>query len=224
MIEKLKIFFRTYLKDYSRKSYSQEGEDILLTRIFGENKKTGFFIDIGAHHPTRFSNTHLFYKLGWRGINIDPNPLAIKAFNYKRKGDININIGISQIKGTLDYYSFDDPALNTFDKELAEIRKNSVYKLKEILSINVISLGDLLDAYKISQPIDFMSVDVEGFDLEVLKSNNWQKYKPNYLVVEILEKDISTIYSTDICIYLNNLGYLLHSKLVHSVIFKHESI
>ena len=69
--------------------YSQNGEDLILNR-FLENKKNGFYIDIGAHHPIRFSNTYLFYKKGWRGINIDAMPGSMDLFNKIRSRDINI--------------------------------------------------------------------------------------------------------------------------------------
>ena len=81
------------LNGYAVKSYSQEGEDMVLYRIF-EKQKSGFYVDIGAYHPKRFSNTYFFYKRGWRGINIEPNPEAIKLFKKYRVGDINLEMGV----------------------------------------------------------------------------------------------------------------------------------
>src|SRR4051812_17526869 len=83
-------------------SYSQEGEDMVLQSFYeGRKKYKGFYIDVGAHHPYRFSNTLFFYKKGWRGINIEPTPNAVKAFNIFRRRDINLNIGISSKRDKL---------------------------------------------------------------------------------------------------------------------------
>src|SRR5262249_32770188 len=82
------------LGEFATKSYSQEGEDMILNRIFGE-KKSGFYVDVGAYHPKRFSNTYFFYKKGWRGINIDAMPGSMKPFNAKRNRDINVETPVS---------------------------------------------------------------------------------------------------------------------------------
>jgi len=86
MIKGVKYFMLLIL-DYFRhkKSYSQDGEDVVLASFY-ENMKNyrGFYVDIGAHHPVRFSNTWMFYKNGWKGINIDPTPGSMKAFNVIR--------------------------------------------------------------------------------------------------------------------------------------------
>ena len=106
-----------YLDGYALKSYSQEGEDMILRRLF-ENQTKGFYVDVGAHHPIRFSNTYFFYKKGWRGINIDAMPGSMKLFNKIRPRDINIEKAISDKKEVLTYYVFNDPALNGFSKKL----------------------------------------------------------------------------------------------------------
>ena len=100
---------------FSQLSFAQESEDLVLNKIFG-NQSNGFFIDIGANHPIRFSNTWFFYKKGWRGINIEPNPDMFKLLEEYRPHDLNLNIGISDVNDTLDYYMFNEPALNTFSE------------------------------------------------------------------------------------------------------------
>jgi hypothetical protein len=110
-----------YFDGFAVKSYAQEGEDIVLKRIFG-GQSTGFYVDVGAHHPMRLSNTYSFYKLGWRGINIEPNPDSFNLFTKYRSKDINLNCGIALDKGNLEYYMFDEPALNTFDSEKPYIK------------------------------------------------------------------------------------------------------
>lgn len=203
-------------------SFSQEGEDLVLERMLGE-KLNGFYVDIGAHHPLRFSNTYKFYLKGWTGINIDPLPGMKELFDKYRGNDINLNIGISNTGNLLNYYMFNEPALNTFSEQQAIIRdglNNGEYFLTKQLKIETYRLVDVLDKYCHNKNIDFMTIDVEGFDFEVLTSNNWDKYSPKYLILEILNETIVNIINSDIDLYLNNKGYLLVSKLVNSVVYK----
>ncbi|MEA5463494.1 FkbM family methyltransferase [Leptothoe sp. PORK10 BA2] len=106
------------LYKYHNLSFSQEGEDRVLHRIF-EGKKKGFYIDVGAYHPQRFSNTYLFYLSGWKGINIDASPENIKRFTNLRPRDINLSIAISDTCQELTFYTYKESALNTFSYELA---------------------------------------------------------------------------------------------------------
>jgi hypothetical protein len=100
-------------KNDVKEFYGQEGEDIILNRILN-GYKDGFYIDVGAYHPVRFSRTKYFYDKGWSGINIDPNPDAISIFKNIRKNDVNLNCGISDTKVTLTYFTFQEPAYNKF--------------------------------------------------------------------------------------------------------------
>ena len=115
-----KIYNKIFCK-YINESYSQEGEDMILSRYFDGQLK-GFYIDIGAHHPKRFSNTYIFYKRGWSGINIDAMPGSMYEFNKYRSRDINIESAISLEPSELTFNIFKEPALNTFSNELAQYR------------------------------------------------------------------------------------------------------
>ena len=132
---------------YSNISYAQEGEDLVLDR-FLNNKSKGFFIDVGAHHPKRFSNTYKFYLKGWRGINIDAMPESMDLFEKFRPADINLEAGVSKVKGELTYYIFNEPALNTFSKEEA-IKKDGLrdYKIIKKIKIDTLPLSELLDEH-----------------------------------------------------------------------------
>src|SRR5262249_46871801 len=107
---------------YAAFSYAQEGEDMILLRLFGA-KRDGFYVDVGAHHPYRFSNTCVLAMRGWRGINIDADARAIEAFRRNRSTDVNLALGVSDTPGPLTLYVFSDPALNTIDPELAGERE-----------------------------------------------------------------------------------------------------
>ncbi len=199
--------------------YSQEGEDILLNRIF-EGQLSGFYVDIGAHHPTRFSNTYLFYLKGWKGINIDAMPGSMQAFYELRPNDINLELGVSMSPSLATFYVFNEKALNTFDKTLA-----SEYSIKwgkpHELSVKTLPLSTILDKYLPSeQCIDFMSIDVEGLDLEVLKSNNWKKYSPSILLVECLSQDFKSIHTSEIDLFLTSKGYSVFAKTFNTTFYK----
>ncbi|MCK6595090.1 MAG: FkbM family methyltransferase [Bacteriovoracaceae bacterium] len=218
----LKEFYSNFISKYKNLSFSQEGEDRVLMR-FLDNKNTGFYIDIGAHHPFRFSNTYAFYRIGWRGINIEANPDAIKYFNFFRKKDINLNVAIGHTKGNLKFFKFNEPALNSFDEILSNQRISDGWSLKEIINLRIYSLEEILDQHlPKNQNIDFMTIDVEGLDLDVLKSNNWVKYRPNFILVECL--NFRNFESDPINVLLKNNNYEFVAKTLNTVFFKNSQI
>ena len=209
---------------YRNISFSQEGEDILLKRIFS-NKKNGFYIDVGAHHPVRFSNTYLLSKNGWRGINIDAMPGSMALFNKKRPNDINIECPISDKKEELVYHIFNEPALNTFSKSEA-LKKDGFHGYK-IISKKIMftrTLAEiLLENLNKNQKIDFISIDVEGFDLRVLKSLDLKIFKPEIILIEDLSRntDLEEFFNkSEINKYLKNYNYKLFMKTYNTMFFK----
>ena len=210
---------------FSQISFSQEGEDLVLNKLLG-NKPNGFYIDIGANHPIRFSNTWFFYKKGWRGINIEPNPDMIKHLGEYRPHDLNLNIGISNEKGNLDYYMFNEPALNTFSEyERDQYLQKSEYFLEKEMKVEVDTLENVFNKNNITrdQVIDFMSIDAEGFDLKVLQSFDISVYTPKVILIEILEiKSIIDVVHNDIYIYLTSKNYYLYLRTGNTFIFKKD--
>ncbi|WP_461788178.1 FkbM family methyltransferase [Pedobacter sp.] len=208
---------------FLNESYSQEGEDLLLARIF-ENQTDGFFIDVGALHPQRFSNTFKFYKLGWRGINIDAMPQSMIEFNKIRPEDINLEIPVSDKKEVLSYYIFNEPALNTFSKEMAEERsKKEIYNVQKVVDIETRTLTDILDKYlPEGRAIDFLTIDVEGLDFQVLKSNNWEKYQPKMILLEN-ELEIQEMIGSSIDLFMQAKNYQLYAKTVKTFFYKNKN-
>lgn len=213
--------YNRFFNSFRNNSYSQEGEDLILQRIF-ESKNSGFYVDVGAHHPKRFSNTYLFYKKGWHGINIEPNPEMINFFNKKRPRDINIEAAISNTEKTLIYYMFSEPALNTlsFEKRNIIVDHNKSQLINKI-EIHSKKLKDILDKNLTpATSIDFLSVDTEGFDLQVLKSNDWERYKPHLILVEDSEFNYSEPNKSEVYEFLVNQGYILIAKTFKTLIFE----
>lgn len=221
---KLKNLYRSLTGEYQLKSFSQEGEDRILTRLF-HGQDRGFYVDVGAHHPLRFSNTYLFYLQGWHGINIDANPGSMRAFKARRPRDINLELGVGPESQTKTFYQFSDPALNSFDPDLSRSRDlaESPFRIVGTSELMIKPLAEILKEFlPAGAEIDFLTVDVEGLDLAVLKSNDWEKFRPRYILAEALGADLGSIPNSELGIYLKLHGYSAIAKTVNTVFFQKE--
>ena len=212
------------------RSYAQEGEDRVLSSLFfklhgGKHISDGFYVDVGAHHPYRFSNTCLFYKQGWTGINIDAAPGSMDVFKRERPRDINLECGIGLKAGTLKFYVFNEPALNTFDENLARARSNDVWHINSVVGVPIVPLSEILSKHlPDGKEIDLLTVDVEGFDLHVLQSNDWERYRPSVVLVETFGLSFEDLSSDPVAMYLRALGYVVYSKTVNSTFFVNKTV
>ncbi|MCM4161412.1 FkbM family methyltransferase [Antarcticibacterium flavum] len=208
-----KFLFR--LQPYSH-LFSQGGEDAILYGIFYKKIKkgtTGFFVDVGAYHPFIHSNTYLFYLKGWRGINIDANPGSMKEFKKKRPRDINLELGISDKNGYSTFYVLhEDSTMNTFSAANLQ-EHNMLQAVEKKKKIETRTLESVLDEYSEEfTEIDLFSIDVEGFDQVVLESNNWSKYRPKVIVVEMNCSDIHDVMKHEISLFLYKKEYKIVAK------------
>ena len=201
---------------------------MILARIFGQQEH-GFYVDVGAYHPQMISNTYYFYLQGWKGINIDAMPGSMDLFKQTRPNDINLEIPISNVKQSLTYYTFNHSNLNGFSKELA-IERNGwkvgdwEAKLISEIDLQTFTLSEVLDEYLTSnQDIDFLNIDVEGLDYQVLESNNWQKYRPKIVLIEDLEMSVmNQANEGQVTSFMYKQGYQLYGKAIYTLIFKRE--
>jgi FkbM family methyltransferase len=205
---------------YLQVCYSQEGEDLVLKRFLPVEEE-GYYVDVGAHHPWKYSNTNLFYRAGWSGINIEPNPEVAPLFSRHRPRDISLQMGVSESSGSLTYHYFDEPALNTFDARLAEDRQRSTgYRLLRTQIIPVQRLDAILDKHlPAGRRISFLSVDVEGLDLAVLRSNDWERYRPRFVLAEELDAAMAQPGSGEISQYMVSKRYRLVAKTYNTQIY-----
>jgi FkbM family methyltransferase len=212
-----------WLRTYARQSYSQEGEDMVLER-FLEDKQFGFYVDVGAHHPRRFSNTYRLYRRGWRGLNIDANPGSMNLFQQVRPQDINIEAAVSSAPQELTYYIFNEPALNTFKRDLALERVGGKYSIIKEVKIATAPLWQLLDQHvPADTKIDLLTVDVEGLDFDVLQSNDWNRYSPQFILVECLGASTLAEASSDpVAQLLIGQHYSIVAKTMSTVLFRSE--
>lgn len=206
---------------FGKRSFAQSGEDIIADLELGKKKK-GIYIDVGAFHPKLFSNTYLFYKRGWSGVCIEPRPGAREDFLKCRPRDEFVEMGVGEKKDVLEYFEFKDEAANTFSKEQAEKNINEAgRKMVNKVSVAVMPLRDILASKGMEGvKIDLMSVDVEGMDLEVLRSNDWKKFRPKLVICEDLEFNFMKPQSSGVVKYLMELGYDLVAKTPYSLILK----
>jgi FkbM family methyltransferase len=203
-------------------TFSQEGEDIVLLELLGERSGSpGFYVDIGAHHPRRFSNTYIFYLQNWSGINVDPTPGSMAAFRQERGRDINLEIGVDETEGSRRLYLFNDPALNTFDPERARFLETTTpYRVVGQHELPVRRLTSILDEHvPAGQALDFLNVDVEGLDLAVIRSSDWARYRPRVVVLEDHEFDLLGTTRTPSLSFMLEVGYRPVARLPRSVFY-----
>jgi FkbM family methyltransferase len=214
----LKDPFRPY------NSFSLEGEDMILRKIF-QNKKEGLYVDVGANLPYRYSNTAYFYQNGWRGINIDASERSIELLKRIRSGDINICALVGSVNTPINYYVFDDEAYNTSSDSLVKHYADN-YKMKPLkkVKIKTAKLKNILNenlGHK--QRIDFMSIDVEGKELDVLKSNNWDIYRPEVLIIEDLNiTNLEKALNSEITKYLKEQKYVPFAKTITNIFYSNS--
>jgi FkbM family methyltransferase len=208
------------LDPYVALAYAQDGEDMVLRRLVGQ-QVDGFYVDVGAHDPFRFSNTCYFHRNGWRGINIDADPDAIAAFRRARPRDVNLCVGVSDTPGRMNFYRFNEPALNTFDAALASERtRMPAYRLLERIEVPVRRLDDILTEYvPPGQVIDMLSIDVEGLDAQVLMSNDWSRFRSRFLLVEALRIGFADLVAQPSYQLATSAGYVLVAKTANTLIF-----
>lgn len=189
-------------------SYSQNGEDVMLDQLLGY-KKTGLYIDIGANDPHRFSNTKRFYKKGWTGINVEPDPTNYQKLIRDRVKDVNLNIGIGDVESRLSFYKFFPDTLSTFSKIDADKYVSQGYLLRNVVKVNVEKLETLFIKYCAKRVVDFITIDTEGFDMHVLRGNDWSKFRPAFICIESKEHESlgNTDKSNNQELFMNNVGY-----------------
>jgi FkbM family methyltransferase len=172
------------LKD--RVYFSQNREDLILDAFFPDVEK-GFYVDVGANDPMVDSVTKLFYDKGWRGINVEPLKHHWEALKSKRKRDINLNIGLGDKNASLTFHEFSSgDGLSTFSDEIVNEYsglQDDVHTNTKEYTVDIKTMRDVLKENKVDK-IQFLKVDVEGLEYEVLDGNDWDSYRPQVICIE----------------------------------------
>jgi len=198
-------------------SYSQYSEDVLV-ESFVKNKMNGFYIDVGAFHPVQYSNTYGLYRRGWKGIVIEPNQRAELLFRIFRPRDIFVNVGINHNGNYMQYFSFKDHAYNTMSEIQANEWMEKGVKSASISKVECQTLKEIVLKYKVKR-IDVLSIDVEGLDLEVLKSHDWD-IPTDIVVVENHLFNFDRMDSDPIYLFMKTHMFELVAYTNPSLIFK----
>ena len=223
-LKKFYYFYNIFIRNYKfLNNGSQFGEEKFILSFFDKEYK-GKFLDIGCFHPTRHNNTYQMYKNGWHGINIDLNPLTIDLFNFARKKDININAAISDNEENKTLYFLDElNTQNTLESNHLSFLKNHHNIKEEEISkqkIRTRRLDKILDSYNFND-IDFMNIDVEGHELNILNSIDFFKYKIKFICIEMIDhNDHAKIINEKLNVILERNNYILKKKIDINFIFK----
>lgn len=186
--DRLKSIARVVLlaKSQIRGSWAQCREDLIVDTLFQE--KYGIrkikYMEIGANAPKWLSNTYYFYRNNGRGVLVEPNPTLCRKLKKYRKRDIVLNVGIANSDGYLSYFEMDTSTLNSFSEEYAKQLEEQGYKIIDKKEIRVIPIGNIFKKYG---KFDYISIDTEGIDFEILKMIDYQKYAPYVICIETQE-------------------------------------
>ncbi|MBE5876025.1 MAG: FkbM family methyltransferase [Lachnospiraceae bacterium] len=203
---------------YVKNIYSESGEELYLRSCF-DGKEKGVYVDVGAFHPVRASNTLWAYKKGWRGINIDPNMDNMEYFKVLRPEDTNINCGISDAEGEMTYYMLDDGAYNTFDYNLL-VQDKLTHRILKEEKVPVRRLGDILKENDIKE-VDFLDIDVEGHEINVLRGIDFS-VNIKVILLEQLYMSLPEVMQSEPYLYLKKQGYEAVAKFRETVVYKKQ--
>lgn len=224
------MYRRHKYSGYEKRSFSQCGEDIIIDFIFfqlGIDKPT--YLDIGAYHPFILSNTYLFYLKGASGVNIEPDPSGVVLLNKFRSRDVNLKVGIGKNmeEQEADFYVMSSRRLNTLVKDEAmRIQATSKYRIKKVESIKLLAATSIFNNYFSGASPDFISLDVEGFDLEILKTIDFALHRPKVICVEtiIFQESMPTEKNQELIEFLLSNNYFIYADTFINTIFVDRSI
>lgn len=218
----IKKLFRIDKKLENKISFSQEAEDLVLFELAQfKSSHIGFYVDVGAHHPLRFSNTAIYHQRGWTGVNIDATPGSMSEFQRLRPKDINLECAVSNDCRERLFYIYNESALNGIDNDQTSQFQGSKYKLIDKIPVQTLPLKAILEKHFEQLPkSNFLTVDAEGHDLEVLQSNCWNRFRFQWILCELKLNKVSEIASDSIYQYLHGLGYELKAFTGRTGIFR----
>ncbi len=204
-------------------TYSQAGEDVIAWYFFTtQGIKNPSYLDIGTNNPIYGNNTFLFYKRGSKGVCIEADPSLFPEIKANRARDTCINAGVTfDARTTADFYVFEEPAHNTLSKEEAEHRqKVSRYKIKEVINIPLININTLIQDNFTGAP-NFISIDVEGVDFDILKTLDFTRYRPDILCVETVtfSLDNKEEKMDDIISFMKTKDYIVYADTHINTLF-----
>ena len=164
-------------------SYAQNQEDVLLNRVF-QGLSNGFYIDVGANDPVVDSVTKLFYDRGWTGINVEPDEKCWRRLESLRPRDRNLNLGLSDRPGMLTFYTARQAGgWSTFSSDQAEdLRRKGFRDSTHFMTVT--TLAEICAKHVGDRSVDFLKIDVESHEFEVIVGADWKRWRPRVVLVE----------------------------------------
>ena len=199
-------------------SFANAGEDMALRKLLKHRiarRQGGMYLDIGCAAPISISNSYLFYCLGWRGVCVDPNPEAAPYWKESRPEDIFINAAVGEREGSTRLFLHKS---NLGMHVIGDVPPSDDYAGDTVVPVR--RLDNILAEHAKGREIQFLSLDVEGAELGVLKSNAWDTWRPEYILIEVKDFDILTPRNSETIKYLLELGYTLDSKVSENVVLR----
>ena len=211
---------------YWNTSYSQDGEDLIIDRYFKQKSiKNGFYVDIGAYHPFKFSNTQKLYQKGWSGINIEPNENNIKLFKIARKRDINLNFALGVKNDSKKYYIFEDEALNTFNYsnyKAVITSGQSKFIRSEVCTVK--SIKYVIRKFIKNIKVDFLNIDAEGLSYSIVKAFLKEEINPDVICLEREDMGEKLNMNNNITRILSKYNYHITTITNMSYVFTRSTI
>lgn len=217
----MKKLWRNYTGN-EKISYSQCGEDLIIQQLFtvlGLSNIT--YLDVGAHHPTYLSNTYLFYVKGGHGVCVEPDPDLFKEFSKKRPRDVNLNCGVGIESGEADFFVMSTSTLNTFSRvEADRYQKYGKQRMVKTIKVEMNTINTII-ANNFDQPLNFVSLDIEGLDYVILQDFDFKKFRPEVFCLETLSytEDKSERKLIEIIDLMHANGYMTYADTYINTIF-----
>lgn len=215
---------------FAKVGYAQFGEDAHLRGFYdrlahdrGIVVDGGLIVDVGAFHPYALSNTYGYYLQGWRCVNIDPTPGSKRLFDQVRPRDTNLEIAIAEVEGEATFYLFGAPSVwNTLDASAARHASEITGQTPAKQSVPARRLESVLDEYRAGKPFEILVIDAEGLDIEILRSNDFDRHRPRVILIEVHHLTAETLHTHAVHAHLSALGYRLHSWINPNLLFVRE--
>ena len=186
-------------------SYAQNFEDVMLYRVF-RDQPAGFYIDVGAADPVQNSVTKWFYDLGWSGINIEPHPAFFKALQHDRPRDTNLNCGAGAVSGEVTFVELAMREWSSFDDAA---RAEAVARGEAIVErpTSILTLNEIIERHGGGRTIDFLKIDVEGWERQVLQGLDLMCHRPTMMIIEATHQGTAQLTNADWEEILTNADY-----------------
>lgn len=174
-------------------SYAQHGEDLALLKLLQQSESAQGgrrpYLDVGCNHPFKLSNTYLLYRQGWRGLCVDPLPRFAPLYRRWRPEDHFSNVAVGEQPGELPFYEFESDVLSTLDGTLAAQYQTQGYQLRSRSAVRIARLDTVLEESGVQGPLSLLSIDIEGHELQALRSLDLARWQPQLVCLEVATAD-----------------------------------